>query len=102
MKTLKWATIKRYSTRQIYKHLDKFQDANDVREFDIDWHYENVWQRFEQRRWSGLSDASRDAAIEALYNVYRASGLIPGVDFEDYESYPLDSPDCIGCTVRYC
>ena len=86
MNTLKWKTVSRYSARQLYKHIDRFQDAHDVDEFRIDWHYGDVWSKDHQRRWSGLTNASYGSAIEALYRVYRSAGLIPGVDFEDYDS----------------
>ena len=73
MKTIKYSTAKRYSTEQLYKHLDRLMTSLDCDTYLIDYQYGKayIWYAAERRYrlWSCMNEYDHSCAISAIMHV---------------------------------
>jgi|DEB0MinimDraft_6_1074348.scaffolds.fasta_scaffold108726_2 hypothetical protein len=74
IKALKNKTAKRYTVKQLYKHLDRILTKLDSTQFRIDYQYEKVfiWDEYDRRYklWSCMNPHERNSAIGAILMTY--------------------------------
>ena len=74
IKSIKRATAKRYTTKQLYKHLDRVLTKLDKSDFRIDYQYGKVyiWNKRQGRYqlWSCMNDYDHSVAMKAIVSVY--------------------------------
>ncbi len=79
MKAIKYSTAKRYSTKQLYKHLDRLMTSLDCNTYLIDYQYGKayIWYAAERRwrLWSCMSEYDHSCAIHALIYIYNIYGI---------------------------
>jgi len=79
IKSIKRATAKRYTTKQLYKHLDRVLTKLDSTQFRIDYAYEKVfiWDEYDRRYklWSCMNPHEYRSAIGAILMTYDDNGI---------------------------
>ena len=78
-KSLKASTAKRYTVKQLYKHLDRVLTKLDSTLFRIDFAYDQVyiWSSLEgtYKQWAPIHEYCRMHAYGALATAYRQHGI---------------------------